>query len=156
MTETQVPEIWKAGLALEGSEAGMGGRNMSNNHKAPTHPFPGLLPLRRVCSVLLLSLFFLKATHPRPDPSVRVNDLARNQQLCASGPRWPHARLAQNMELCHWSYIPGSPCPSVLQPYPSLCQFDQEPASGCGSCPPVPTHLEALPQHSAPFLLQSP
>lgn len=58
MTETQAPEIWKAGLTLGGSEAGMGGGNMSNNPKAPNYPFPGLLPLRRVCSVLMLSLFF--------------------------------------------------------------------------------------------------
>lgn len=65
MTEIQVPEIWKAGLALGGSEAGMGGRNMSNNPEAPTHPFPGLLPLRRICSVLTFSLFFSEGYTPK-------------------------------------------------------------------------------------------
>lgn len=46
MTETQAPEIWNAGLALVIREAGMGGRNRSNNPEAPIRLSPAsLLPL---------------------------------------------------------------------------------------------------------------
>lgn len=86
MTETQAPEIWNAGLALVIREAGMGGRNRSNNPEAPTRLSPAS-PQLEVFAQAFSSPILLKATYAGPNPSGRVNNIARNQQLSASGPR---------------------------------------------------------------------